>query len=101
MRWGANAATGRRSCPHARGWSPTSQVVPCTVTPWSPARGTTWEMGLDPRAWWQLRRTVTAFAPDIIHVHDSHALTLAATVARGRRLVPTRLVDFHVRRFNA
>jgi len=64
-------------------------------------QGTTWEMGLDPRAWWQLRRTVAAFAPDIIHVHDSHALTLAATVARGRRLVATRRVDFHVGRFSA
>src|SRR6266550_1969879 len=64
-------------------------------------QGTTWEMGLDPRAWWHLRRTVAAFAPDIIHVHDSHALTLAATVARGRRLVATRRVDFHVGRFSA
>ncbi len=64
-------------------------------------QGTTWEMGLDPRAWWQLRRTVAALAPDIIHVHDSHALTLAATVARGRRLVATRRVDFHVGRFSA
>ncbi len=64
-------------------------------------RGTTWEIGLDPRAWWHLRRTIAAFAPDIIHVHDSHALTLAATVARGRRLVATRRVDFHVGRFSA
>jgi len=64
-------------------------------------QGTTWEMGLDPRAWWQLRRTVAAFAPDIIHVHDSHALTLAATVALGRTLVATRRVDFHVGRFSA
>ena len=64
-------------------------------------QGTTWEIGLDPRAWWHLRRTVAAFAPDIIHVHDSHALTLAATVAGGRRLVATRRVDFHVGRFSA
>jgi len=64
-------------------------------------QGTTWEMGLDPRAWWHLRHTVAAFAPDIIHVHDSHALTLAATVALGRTLVATRRVDFHVGRFSA
>ena len=63
--------------------------------------GTTWEIGLDPRAWWQLRRTIAAFQPDIIHVHDSHALTLAATVALGRTLVATRRVDFHVGRFGA
>ena len=64
-------------------------------------QGTTWEIGLDPRAWWQLRRTIAAFQPDVIHVHDSHALTLAATVALGRTLVATRRVDFHVGRFGA
>src|SRR5919198_34709 len=61
--------------------------------------GTTWEIGLDPRAGWHLRRTITAFQPDIIHVHDGHALTLAAMVAWGRTLVATRRVDFHVGRF--
>jgi glycosyltransferase involved in cell wall biosynthesis len=61
--------------------------------------GTAWEIGLDPRAWWHLRRTISTFRPDIIHVHDSHALTLAATVAMGRTLVATRRVDFHVGRF--
>jgi glycosyltransferase involved in cell wall biosynthesis len=64
-------------------------------------QGTTWEFGLDPRAWWHLRRTIAAFQPDVIHVHDSHALTLAATVALGRTLVATRRVDFHVGRFGA
>jgi glycosyltransferase involved in cell wall biosynthesis len=64
-------------------------------------QGTTWDIGLDPRAWWHLRRTIAAFQPDIIHVHDSHALTLAATVALGRTLVATRRVDFHVGRFGA
>ena len=64
-------------------------------------RGTAWEMGLDPRAWWQLRRTVSAFQPDIIHAHDSHALTLAATLARSRTLIAARRVDFHVGRFGA
>src|SRR2546427_3968685 len=62
-------------------------------------RGVGWEIGLDPRAWWHLRRAISAFQPDIIHVHDSHALTLAATVASGRSLVATRRVDFHVGRF--
>ena len=66
-----------------------------------PVQGTAWEIGLDPRAWWLLRRTIAAFQPDVIHVHDSHALTLAATVAMGRKLVATRRVDFHVGRFGA
>lgn len=61
--------------------------------------GTAWEIGLDPRAWWHLRRTIAAFQPDIIHVHDSHALTLAATVAMGRTMVATRRVEFHIGRF--
>jgi len=64
-------------------------------------QGTAWEIALDPRAWWHLRRTIAAFQPDIIHVHDSHALTLTATVALGRTLVATRRVDFHVRPFGA
>jgi hypothetical protein len=66
-------------------------------------RGTAWDIGLDPRAWWHLRRTISSFQPDIIHVHDSHALTLAATVTRrgARRLVASRRVDFHVSRFGA
>ena len=64
-------------------------------------QGTSWEIGLDPRAWWHLRRTTAAFRPDIIHVHDSHALTLTATMAMGRTLVATRRVDFHLGRFGA
>ena len=62
-------------------------------------QGTAWEIGLDPRAWWQLRRAISSFQPDVIHAHDSHALTLAATVAMGRTLIATRRVDFHVGRF--
>jgi glycosyltransferase involved in cell wall biosynthesis len=62
---------------------------------------TAWEIGLDPRAWWHLRRTIAAFQPDVIHVHDSHALTLTATVAMGRLLVATRRVQFHIGRFGA
>jgi L-malate glycosyltransferase len=60
--------------------------------------GTAWGMGLDPRAWWRLRRAMAEFQPDLIHVHDSHALTLAASVAGGRALVATRRVEFPIRR---
>ncbi len=70
--------------------------------------GTAWQIGLDPRAWWHLRRVVSAFQPDIIHAHDSHALTLAALVPggaaggrRGGKLVASRRVDFHVGRLGA
>lgn len=63
--------------------------------------GTAWEIGLDPRAWWHLRRAIATFQPDIIHAHDSHALTLAATVSQRRALVAARRVDFHVGRFGA
>lgn len=62
---------------------------------------TTWEIGLDPRAWWQLRRTIAAFRPDVIHVHDSHALALVATVAMGRKIVATRRVEFPIGRFGS
>jgi L-malate glycosyltransferase len=61
-------------------------------------RAAAWDIGLDPRAWWQLRRTITALRPDVIHVHDSHALTLAASVAAGRPVVATRRVEFHLGR---
>src|SRR5213595_716661 len=47
--------------------------------------GTAWDIGLDPRAWWHLRRTIAAFQPDLIHVHDSHALRLVAMTARAAR----------------
>jgi glycosyltransferase involved in cell wall biosynthesis len=63
--------------------------------------GTAWEIGLDPRAWWHLRRTIATFQPDVIHVHDSHALTLGATVAIGRKIVATRRVEFHIGRFGS
>src|SRR5919198_1421517 len=63
--------------------------------------GTTWDIGLDPRAWWHLRRTIATFRPDIIHVHDSHALTLVSTVAQGRTIVATRRVEFHIGRFGS
>src|SRR5438874_2937990 len=63
--------------------------------------GSAWDIGLDPRAWWHLRRTIAAFQPDVIHVHDSHALTLVATVAIGRKIVATRRVEFHIGRFGS
>ena len=64
-------------------------------------QGTAWQMGLDPRALWNLRRAISSFQPDVIHVHDSHALMLAATVAMRRTIVATRRVDFRVGRFGA
>lgn len=63
--------------------------------------GCTWDIGLDPRAWWHLRRTIAAFQPDIIHAHDSHALTLVATLAMGRTVVASRRVEFRIGRFGA
>jgi len=39
--------------------------------------GVPWGIGLDPRAWWFLRRFIWSFRPDVVHVHDSHSLTLA------------------------
>ena len=66
-----------------------------------PVLGTAWDIGLDPRAWWHLRRTIASYEPDIIHLHDSQALTLAATVAAGLKLVATRRVQLHIGRFAA
>lgn len=59
---------------------------------------TAWGIGLDPRAWWRLRYTIASFKPDIVHAHDSHALTLASA-AGADALVATRRVDFPIRRF--
>jgi glycosyltransferase involved in cell wall biosynthesis len=69
-----------------------------------------WAMGLDPRAWWRLMMEIREFRPDIIHAHNSHALSLALwarmVLARGGgggrrdpppRLVLTRRVVFPVR----
>jgi glycosyltransferase involved in cell wall biosynthesis len=65
-----------------------------------------WSMGLDPRAWWRLVIETREFRPDIIHAHNSHALSLAhwarTALARGRRdrppqLILTRRVVFPVR----
>ena len=63
--------------------------------------GLPWTLGLDPRAAWWLRRLVTHWRPDVIHVHDSHALALARWARAWRRQPPRllahRRVDFHVR----
>lgn len=65
-----------------------------------------WALGLDPRAWWRLVLETREFRPDIIHAHNSHALSLAlwarTVVARGRgdpppHLVLTRRVVFPLR----
>jgi len=66
-----------------------------------PVTGVTWDMGLDPRAWWGLVRAGRGWRPDIIHVHESHALSLAVWARRWirptPRIVAHRRVDFHIR----
>ena len=52
-----------------------------------------------PGATWGLRRLLRRFAPDVVHVHDPHAVS-AGVLAAWRmpgRLVATRRVDFHLR----
>jgi glycosyltransferase involved in cell wall biosynthesis len=70
-----------------------------------PVRGAAWTLGLDPLALARLWREWTAFAPDLVHAHDSHALQLvlwARALAGGRApVVATRRVDFHVGRRSA
>lgn len=67
-------------------------------------RAVPWAMGLDPRAWWRLRSDLREFRPDIIHAHNSHALSLVlwartagAHGAAASRIVVTRRVVFPVR----
>lgn len=62
-----------------------------------PIDGVTWSMGLDPRAWWKIRRILRSFRPALVHVHDSHSLTLARLARARVPLVAHRRVDFHVR----
>ena len=62
---------------------------------------TSWGWGLDPRAWFRLNLTVSAFKPDVVHAHDGHALWMARHAAGDARLVATRRVDFHIGRFSA
>ena len=67
------------------------------LAPAVPITGATWSIGLDPRAWWTIRRALRAFRPDLIHVHDSHALTLCRWTRITIPLIAHRRVDFHVR----
>lgn len=78
-----------------------------------------WAFSLDPRAYRQLVFYLLTAQPQIVHAHDSHALTLsmlaARTAERWRRrvlfrklakgyeppaIVATRRVDFHLRRWS-
>src|SRR5216117_991291 len=66
-------------------------------------RDVPWTLGLDPRACWRIVVEALAWRPDIIHAHNSHAVTLAVW-ARGflrragaaPRVVATRRVVFRV-----
>ncbi len=60
-----------------------------------------WGPSLDPRAWFCIKRTIASFEPDIVHAHDSHALWLVRGEEQDGRLLATRRVDFHVRRFSS
>ena len=68
-------------------------------------RGVRWTISLDPRAAFDLCLLMSQFRPEVVHAHDSHALTLARWARRWVHwktdpppLVATRRVDFHVRR---
>ena len=63
----------------------------------TPIDGLTWTLGIDPRAWWTIRRTLRTFRPDLVHVHDSHSLTLCRFARPPIPLIAHRRVDFHVR----
>ena len=54
---------------------------------------------LSPVAAWQLRQALRRFAPDVVQLHDPHAVSagLLATAGSGTPLVGTRRVDFAVR----
>jgi glycosyltransferase involved in cell wall biosynthesis len=67
-------------------------------------RGVPWGPGLDPRAWGRLIVEGLAWPPDLIHAHNSHAVTLAVWARRflqyagpAPRLVATRRVVFPLR----
>lgn len=69
-------------------------------------RGVAWQWSWDPRAVVALAGLLKRFQPDILHVHDAHALSVARAATalvsspRGRRraIVATRRVDFRLRR---
>jgi glycosyltransferase involved in cell wall biosynthesis len=55
---------------------------------------------LSPRTVGSIRAAVRAFSPDVVHVHESHAMAGAILAARGPkrpRLVASRRVDFPLR----
>jgi glycosyltransferase involved in cell wall biosynthesis len=67
-------------------------------------RGVPWRLSWDPRAALALTRILATDRPDVVHIHDAHALAMARWALRfsgrsGRTaLVATRRVDFHLRR---
>jgi glycosyltransferase involved in cell wall biosynthesis len=70
-----------------------------------PTTGIRWRISLDPGAVLDLVATLVEFSPDVVHVHDSHALTVVRWAmdfgywtAEPPPLVASRRVDFHVRR---
>lgn len=75
------------------------------VTEAIPTTGVRWRLSLDPGVVFDLLGVIARFSPDIVHVHDSHALTLvrwAMSLARWGMspppVVASRRVDFHIRR---
>lgn len=83
-----------------------SELATRTRADGAPVVEVPWTIGVDPQAAWALGPAIRRFRPDLVHVHDSHALgvTLATLGAlgvlfRARPLVvATRRVDFPVRR---
>lgn len=59
-----------------------------------------WGWGLDPRAWFRIKRAAGDFRPDLLHAHDSHALWMARRAAGRAPVVATRRVDFHIGRYS-
>jgi len=73
-----------------------AQLTPVIQAPWG--------AGLSPAAFLALQRAVRRYEPNLVHVHDSHSLSLALWLRRLRpRLTPEpyavvahRRVDFHI-----
>ena len=70
-----------------------------------PTTGIRWRISLDPGAVLDLVATLVEFSPEVVHVHDSHALTVVRWAmdfgywsTEPPPLVASRRVDFHVRR---
>jgi glycosyltransferase involved in cell wall biosynthesis len=80
-----------------------SQLAQRVLPEGTPVVETSWNVGLSPSAWLALGRTVNGFEPDIVHVHDSHSLSLALWERRWHgegafTVIAHRRVDFHIRR---